>query len=634
MICKNRCTNCPNTSSPTAGLQRWVKTPAVVFVGEAPGRNEALRGIPFVGRSGQFLRPALKEIARTLGIDDRTFAFTNAVACWTTKDGRRNRTPTSEEISACGERLFCELETMARVEGEQKFYPKVIALGSSACSAFGLRFKKFSDIVDQPHVGEICGEQVEVYALYHPSYILRSGAHEAYKVSLENALRWAFGLESNKAQYEVPFEFLHTVKQWMDLRNKITTGTTYVVDIETTGLNLTDEITLLALRNKSGVFLITAGLLRKEIVLQDVFHILATRRTVYHNAPFDLSMLYKFFEQFGLYLPLEEMNIEDTLAMHSTLNEVGVAGTRSGDIERSAGGHGLKALVRLYLGVDYGDEVDWKRGITSWEEFQDFLAYAARDVEYTWKLYNLFRNEFDEHDRKLYTYFREIQPLLTRMRLWGIYVNWEQQKRLNLKLTERKKTLLKELRQLARREDFNPNSYQQVGKILFSEWGLPPQKVTESGAFSTDNSVIEALLELDLIHEQREFLEKLIEYRSTAKMLSTYVTSLEKLAAKRNDGRVETRWNPYGTVTRRWSSSPNMQNIPHYSAWADEIRRMYAAPKDKYFLSIDAKQIELGVFAALAGDEVWQEAYAKGVDLHTATAESLFGLKFKFASPE
>ena len=114
-------------------------------------------------------------------------------------------------------------------------------------------------------------------------------------------------------------------------------------------------------------------------------------------------------------------------------------------------------------------------------------------------------------------------------------------------------------------EEFNINSPQQLGKILFEKLKLPGAKRTKTG-YSTDVDVLNELA------KDFPLPAKILEYRSLSKLKSTYVDALPQLINPET-GRVHTSFNQMVTATGRLSSSdPNLQNIPIRSAEGRRIR--------------------------------------------------------------
>ena len=173
--------------------------------------------------------------------------------------------------------------------------------------------------------------------------------------------------------------------------------------------------------------------------------------------------------------------------------------------------------------------------------------------------------------------------------------------------------------------EFNINSPKQLAKALFEELNLPTRKKTKSG-YSTNAEVLESLLPLHPV------IAKILEYRTVAKLKSTYCDSLiDKVAS---DGRIHSSFNQTETRTGRISSTePNLQNIPVRTERGREFRRFFKAKDGCVLVDADYSQIELRVLAHMAGDKTMLKAFTDGVDIHTVTASEVFGVPIGMVTP-
>ena len=166
--------------------------------------------------------------------------------------------------------------------------------------------------------------------------------------------------------------------------------------------------------------------------------------------------------------------------------------------------------------------------------------------------------------------------------------------------------------------EFNINSPQQLAEVLFDRLALQPPRRSRAKARSTAADVLE---ELALVHE---LPKKIIEYRELSKLKSTYSDVLPRLIHPVS-GRLHTRFSQTGAVTGRLSSSnPNLQNIPIRTELGREIRAAFVASPGCVLLSADYSQIELRILAHLSEDPVLVEAFRRGEDIHSRTAQEVF----------
>lgn len=174
--------------------------------------------------------------------------------------------------------------------------------------------------------------------------------------------------------------------------------------------------------------------------------------------------------------------------------------------------------------------------------------------------------------------------------------------------------------------EFNVNSPKQLGEVLFSEdkLNLPHQKKTKSG-YSTNAEVLEFL------KDKHPIIPEILEYRTLAKLKSTYCDGLLKVID--NDGRIHSTLNQTETRTGRISSTePNLQNIPVRTELGRELRRFFNAKDGFVLVDADYSQIELRVLASMAEDEIMKKAFIDNLDIHTATASQVFGVPIENVS--
>lgn len=167
-------------------------------------------------------------------------------------------------------------------------------------------------------------------------------------------------------------------------------------------------------------------------------------------------------------------------------------------------------------------------------------------------------------------------------------------------------------------EEFNIRSVKELGRILFEKLELPTGRKTKNG-YSTNAEVLRKLIKYHPI------AEKILEYRTLTKLMSTYVIGLIKVI--RNDGRVHTFFKQTQTRTGRISSTdPNMQNIPIRTELGSKMRKFFIAKPGYVLIDADYSQIELRILAHLSQDEKMVEAFKNNQDIHNLTASEVFGL--------
>ena len=200
----------------------------------------------------------------------------------------------------------------------------------------------------------------------------------------------------------------------------------------------------------------------------------------------------------------------------------------------------------------------------------------------------------------------------------GIYIDTEKLAETTTRFKEELTQVQEEIYELAG-ETFNINSPKQLGVILFEKMNLPIIKKTKTG-YSTDAEV------LDMLRHESPIVEKILAYRSVAKLVSTYCEGLAVLINDKTK-RIHTTFNQMVTATGRLSSSdPNLQNIPVRTEKGREIRALfYPGEGFDTLVSADYSQIELRILAHLSGDEALIKAFNDGKDIHRFTAAEVLG---------
>ncbi|MDI6892581.1 MAG: DNA polymerase I [Actinomycetota bacterium] len=246
----------------------------------------------------------------------------------------------------------------------------------------------------------------------------------------------------------------------------------------------------------------------------------------------------------------------------------------------------------------------------------------------TLKLQSILKAELER--RGLLKLFKEIEvpliPVLARMEWEGVGIDAEVLEVLSSEVDDVLRTLEKEIYNLAG-EEFNINSPQQLGKVLFEKLRLEVGKRTKTG-YSTDFSVLIKLV------DEHPIIERILRYRELSKLKSTYIDALPKLINPQT-ARVHTSFNQTGTATGRLSSSnPNLQNIPIRTELGRRIREAFVPSRSTdEFLMADYSQIELRILAHLSQDENLLRAFREDRDIHQATACEVFGVEPKDVDP-
>jgi DNA polymerase-1 len=215
--------------------------------------------------------------------------------------------------------------------------------------------------------------------------------------------------------------------------------------------------------------------------------------------------------------------------------------------------------------------------------------------------------------------------VLRAMELAGLKLDTERLAAIAQRVRADSDELEREIHALAG-EEFTIGSPQQLSEVLFVKLGLSRKRRGKTG-YSTDARVLQA------IRAEHEIVPKIERWRELTKLTSTYLEALPQLIDDR-DGRLHTTFNQTATTTGRLSSTdPNLQNIPIRTELGREIRACFVAEPGNLLVSADYSQVELRVLAHIAEEPVLKEIFARGEDVHTATAGEMLGLSPEQVDP-
>jgi len=334
-----------------------------------------------------------------------------------------------------------------------------------------------------------------------------------------------------------------------------------------------------------------------------------------HNLKYDLTIL----ETVGL---LPQCRLADTMLMSYVL-------------DAAAGRHDMDSLAKRLLGVEttsYEDVCGKGAKQIRFDEvaLESASHYASEDADITLRLYNQFVDRLNQVP-SLQSIYQELElpvmQILREMENHGALLDVDILNAQSVTLGVRLEQLESEAQALAGRP-FNLASPKQLQEILFDELQLPVLKKTPKGAPSTNEEVLQ---ELALDYPLPKLL---IEHRSLSKLKGTYTDRLPG-DCDPADGRVHTSFHQAVTSTGRLSSSdPNLQNIPIRTEEGRRIRKAFIAPDYWSVMAADYSQIELRIMAHLSGDKSLVDAFARGDDIHRATAAEVFDLEPMFVTDE
>jgi DNA polymerase-1 len=204
------------------------------------------------------------------------------------------------------------------------------------------------------------------------------------------------------------------------------------------------------------------------------------------------------------------------------------------------------------------------------------------------------------------------------MEVYGVYVDREILENLEQELTKTIQTIESKVSAQTGDTSVNLASPLQLQKLLFETMKIRPLKKTKTG-WSVDEET------LSVLAEEHEICRDILTHRHASKLLGTYVRGLTKYINPQT-GRIHTSYDTLWASTGRMSSNdPNLQNIPAWDPWSDEIKKAFRPEqKDWSYVVADYSQIEIRILACLSGDEKMIATLKEKKDLHLETAKVLF----------
>jgi DNA polymerase-1 len=247
--------------------------------------------------------------------------------------------------------------------------------------------------------------------------------------------------------------------------------------------------------------------------------------------------------------------------------------------------------------------------------------YSGEDADITLRLWLRLQPRLaQENVARVYERVdKPLVPVISRMERRGIKVDREYLARLSAEFGRDIQVLEEKIYEAAC-GPFTIGSPQQLGDVLYGRLGLKGGRKGKSGHYSTDVNELERLAA-----EGVDCARLVLDWRQLSKLKSTYTDALQAVI-NAETGRVHTSFSLTGAQTGRLSSNdPNLQNIPIRTEVGRKIRDAFVADPGHVLLSADYSQIELRLAAHMADVPQLKEAFRAGEDIHSLTAEELFG---------
>lgn len=599
------CDSCPLREQPCAPTYVPDEYDGTLFVGEAPGFDEAQQGVPFVGQSGKLLASMYQRAGGAWAHAART----NTVLC----RPPGNRTPTTVEMNCCADRLKSDIERLKPA--------KLVTIGTPAREQV-------------TYVGDVMVKEGiwhdNTIGVVHPAFILRQpGAMPRFRKAIERVVQGPAGsADDAPLLHEPSVMVLTTHHELRTLLDSIESGSWVAYDLETNQTRWytrmfgsgesyrADMILCLAFTTGVGYGWIVPYYLLYDCdaVKPLLTSFFARVRTITHNGKFDLQ----FLRSIGIKSHIDL----DTMVMHYTTDE-------------TPNTHALKPLVQAEFGLPDYEEQLIARYLRNKGDFYSKIdeaklhLYAVWDVCSTIALAMKLKRELVRQqlwDRPFQSLMMPGFRMLANVEYRGVRVDIPYLLLWKGRFEARAAYLRQQITSYTGRQVFNPGSPPQMQWLLFEHLGLPitetvPQSsgrgVTKRGSTSKD-----ALKQLKGTHP---VIDLIGEYRTCLKMLKTYIVGMLNYADE--NGRVHTSYSNTTTETGRLASrGPALQNIPKGRTLYGQIIRAAFIPSDGcVFIDADYMQAELCVFAAETMDPFLIKVYENGEDLHEQVVIAQWG---------
>jgi uracil-DNA glycosylase family 4 len=489
-------------------------------VGEAPGRREISKGLPFIGPSGKLLNATLEDA----GLNRSEVFSTNTVLC--RPPGKGAEIP-NKAVECCRPRLQHEIASLPNLK-------RVLATGNTAATEFlNYKTKITRDRIGQPRFSHKYG--VTVVPTIHPAVILRTADHFPTFVRDVHKLT-NFDNNWHPPNYEV-FNEPYPAKQALV---NVPQGREIAVDIEITvekDNSFQHPETLICVGialDEDNAIIIERDALKNESVRCELAELLDRTNVVYHNGKFDVGVLWQQF----LIINMEGAIYGDTMLASYCLDE-------------RPGHHSLDELSQDLLGSP-----NWKQVTKQYDSFEEMPPevldeYNAYDVCNTLRLWAMLRGRLvaEELD-KLHDNLCMISEGLIKIENAGINVDTDYLNQLDLDFSSELSNLESELLMWVQ----NPRSWQQVMFALYSHFGVETP--------STDKEHLTQIYKGARdqgIDDLARFTDLLLQHRKSTKLLGTYIRGIR--ARLTEDNRIKTNLLLHSSTTGRTSSrNPNLQN--------------------------------------------------------------------------
>ena len=417
--------------------------------------------------------------------------------------------------------------------------------------------------------------------------------------------------QKKNEEEKLDYQLITSEKELTDLIENLKKEKEIVIDTETSGLNylLADLVGVgLSVKKEQAFYIPLNGDIDRKIVLTKLKELIENENISFvgHNLKYDYHIL--------LNCGIEIKNISfDTLLASYLINPQNRR--HSLDILSLEKFNFTKTPIKDLIGTG-------KKQISMRDVPIDKISnYCSQDVDYTFRLKELFEKEiFDNNlEKVLYDIELPLLKVLAKMERFGIFVDKDMLSIMSEEIQKKLKLIEGEIFSEAGKK-FNVNSPKQLSEVLYVDLAIKPPK-KKGSTFSTSADILEKL------KGKSPIIDHILRFRAYQKLLSTYVDAIPKQINPQTN-RVHSTFSQSTTATGRLASTnPNLQNIPIRSKEGKKIREGFRPEKDGWvYLSSDYSQIELKFLAHFSEDPNLLKAFNNGDDIHTFTASLVYSV--------
>lgn len=457
--------------------------------GEAPGWDEQIQGLGFVGKAGQQLWSDMK---RFTGLSRRDFYVSNIV-----KEGLpKNRDPKPEEISRALPEFLDELELVK---------PRIVVTAGAFATRAMLGDVKMADVHGIPHYTEVAGHRYICMPIYHPAAGLHNKgflAAFAYDLGRFNALL--------NDDIEPWLEGTPGHSEWLAKAprpRQVGISDVNVIAVDTEGWADCPKM-LSFCGNGIDAFVIPV---QATVALAWFRQWIADKIVVMHNGVHDVPVL----RAMGVH-SFSSYHDTQVLAYHDIMR------TGSGILEAES--QNLGTLAYRECGLRLGELSDIKGVDYSTQTIpytDEVMQYAGEDVIATRRLLAVYLKRGLVGSKPYQIDMGQV-ALVEQMMTNGIPFNLDAAMDYYGEVLDKLEVVTTDLQKTAARygnREFNPGSHPQVRELLTKRIGLRIRKRTKGGLASTNERALAD-------HQHEPFVKKLQEHRELNKLRGTYIEPL------------------------------------------------------------------------------------------------------------